>query len=373
MKALLYEEFGQRPELRTVPDPAPAPAGAVIEVAATGLCRSDWHAWQGHDSGVRLPHVGGHEFAGTVTAVGPDVRGTWLGKRVTVPFVCGCGTCAECRTGNQQVCERQTQPGFSHWGSFAEYVAVDHADANLVPLPDSVDPATAASLGCRFGTAFRATLRQGRVSAGEYVAVHGCGGAGLSAVMIAVASGACVVAVDISPGALELARELGAAETLDASGVPDVGAAVAELTGGGAHVSLDCLGLPQTCAASVRSLRRRGRHVQVGLMPPEQGAPVVPMDRVVAYELELLGSHGIQAHEYPEMLALVTSGALRPERLLRRRIGLPEAPAALAEMDAPAPGVPGVTVILPRGAARTSRDVPPPRSTGRIPGRNRPS
>jgi len=347
VKALIYEEFGQLPELRTASDPAPAPGGAVIEVAATGLCRSDWHAWQGHDSGVRLPHVGGHEFAGTVSAVGPGVRESWVGRRVTVPFVCGCGTCAECVTGNQQVCERQTQPGFTHWGSFAEYVSVDHAENNLVPLPDSVDSATAASLGCRFGTAFRATLRQGRLTAGEFVAVHGCGGAGLSAVLIAVASGARVVAVDISPEALELAREFGAAATVDASAVPDTAAAVAELTGGGAHLSLDCLGHPQTCAASVRSLRRRGRHVQVGLMTPEQ-ASGVPMDRVVAHELELLGSHGIQAHEYPAMLALVESGTLRPERLLRRRIGLPEAAAALAEMSTPGPGgAAGVTVAVP--------------------------
>ncbi|MGW7518900.1 zinc-dependent alcohol dehydrogenase family protein [Streptomyces sp. NPDC054796] len=345
MKAILYEEFGQLPELRTVPDPTPSPTGAVIEVAATGLCRSDWHAWRGHDSGVGLPHVGGHEFAGTVVSVGAEVRRPWVGRRVTVPFVCGCGTCAECATGNQQVCERQTQPGFTHWGSFAEYVTIEHADGNLVPLPDSLDAATAASLGCRFGTAFRAVLRQGRASAGEWVAVHGCGGAGLSAVMIAVASGCRVVAVDISAEVLAFARELGATATVDASAVPDAGAAVTELTGGGAALSLDCLGHPQTCEASVRSLRRRGRHVQVGLMPPERGAAAVPMDRVVAYELELLGSHGVQAHEYPAMLAMTEAGTLRPDLLIRRRIGLSDGPEALTAMDAPVPGVPGVTVI----------------------------
>ncbi|MFC4495725.1 zinc-binding dehydrogenase [Streptomyces ovatisporus] len=348
MKALLYEEFGQLPVLRDVPDPAPAPGGAVIEVAATGLCRSDWHAWQGHDSGVRLPHVGGHELAGTVTAVGAGVRDSWVGRRVTVPFVCGCGTCPECVTGNQQVCARQTQPGFTHWGSFAQYVAVDHAESNLVPLPDFVGSETAASLGCRFGTAFRATLRQGRAAAGEFVAVYGCGGAGLSAVMIAAACGARVVAVDISSRALELARESGAEAAVDASAVADPAAAVAELTGGGAHLSLDCLGRAQTCTASVRSLRRRGRHVQVGLLPPEEAAVGIPMDRVVAYELEVLGSHGIQAHEYPALLGLLESGTLRPERLLRRRVPLSGAAEALAGMDAPgAGGAAGVTVVVP--------------------------
>jgi len=348
VKAIVYEEFGQLPELRTVPDPVPAPSGVVIEVAATGLCRSDWHAWRGHDPDVWLPHVGGHEFAGTVVSAGDDVRMPWVGQRVTVPFVCGCGACAQCATGNQQVCERQTQPGFSHWGSFAEYVTIDHADTNLVPLPDSLGPDAAAALGCRFGTAYRAVVRQGRVRAGDWVAVHGCGGAGLSAVMIAVAGGARVVAVDISLAALEFARELGAVAAVDASAVPDVGAAVVEATGGGAHRSLDCLGDPRTCAASVRSLRRRGRHVQVGLIPPGQAAGAVPMDRVVAHELEVVGSHGVQAHEYPAMLGLVESGVLRPDLLLRRSIGLPEAPAALVEMDIPVAGAPGVTVIRPQ-------------------------
>lgn len=347
MKAIVYEEFGQHPALRSVPDPAPAPGGVVIEVDATGLCRSDWHAWRGHDPDVKLPHVGGHEFAGTVVAAGSGSALPWVGRRVTVPFVCGCGTCAQCVTGNQQVCEQQTQPGFSHWGSFAQYVAIDNADGNLVSIPDSIKSPAAAALGCRFGTAYRAVVRQGRVTAGEWVAVHGCGGVGLSAVMIAVANGARVVAVDISRAALKVARDLGAEATVDVSDVDDPGAAVIERTLGGAHLSLDCLGDPRTCCASVRSLRRRGRHVQVGLLPPDEGSPAIPMDRIVAHELEVLGSHGIQAHEYPALLGLVEAEVLHPELLVRRTIDLSEAPAALMEMDIPVPGTPGVTVIRP--------------------------
>ncbi len=360
VKAVHYDAFGVLPTFRDVPEPAPGDHGAVIEVQATGVCRSDWHAWQGHDSDVRLPHVGGHELAGVVAAVGPSVRRWRPGQRVTVPFVCACGSCPQCAAGDHQVCARQTQPGFTHWGSFAEYVRVNHADVNLVLVPDTLDAATAAALGCRFGTAFRAVLRQGRVAAGEWVAVHGCGGAGLSAVMVAVAAGAGVVAVDVSPEALALARELGAAVTVDASTVSTgsaaevadpivraqgVAAAVADATGG-AHVSLDCLGLPETCVASVLSLRRRGRHVQVGLMPA--GPAPVPMDRVIAYELELRGSHGLQAHEYPAMLAMVESGRLRPDLLVRKRIGLAEVPDALAAMGSRSPApAPGVTVAVP--------------------------
>lgn len=345
MRAVVFEEYGKPAGIREVPDPEPAAHGVVVRVEATGLCRSDWHGWAGHDPDITLPHVPGHELAGVVEAVGARVTRWRPGDRVTVPFVCACGTCGPCAAGDQQVCERQTQPGFSHWGSFAEYVALDHVDVNLVALPDDMAYTTAAALGCRFATAFRAVVQQGRVAAGEWVAVHGCGGVGLSAVMIAAASGARVVAVDISPGALELARAFGAAACLDATGVPDPAAAVRELTGGGAHLSLDALGSPATCAASVNGLRRRGRHVQVGLLPSADGTTPVPLARAIALELELLGSHGMAAHAYPGMLHLVRTGVLRPDLLVTRTIPLHAAPAALAAMGT-ATGA-GVTVVEP--------------------------
>ncbi|MFG2053021.1 zinc-dependent alcohol dehydrogenase family protein [Micromonospora sp. NPDC048930] len=336
------------PRSATCRTPYRRPGGAVIRVEATGLCRSDWHGWQGHDPDIRPPHVPGHEFAGVVTAVGAGVRNWRPGDRVTAPFVCACGQCPACLAGDQQVCERQTQPGFTHWGSFAEYVAVQHVDVNLVRLPDELDYPTAAALGCRFATAFRAVVGQGRVAAGEWVAVHGCGGVGLSAVMIAAACGARVVAVDVAPGALELARGCGATVCLDGSALTAPGAvaaAVREATGRGAHLSLDALGSHATCVASIESLRRRGRHVQVGLLPAAQGRPALPMDLVIAYELELRGSHGMAAHAYPELLGLVTAGVLRPAELITRTIGLAEAPDALAAMDLPARG--GMCLIRP--------------------------
>ncbi|MEE1753706.1 zinc-dependent alcohol dehydrogenase family protein [Streptomyces sp. SP18CS02] len=357
MRAVMFEGYGQDADVRELPDPAPSPQGVVVRVEATGLCRSDWHGWMGHDPDITLPHVPGHELAGVVEAVGPAVTRWRAGDRVTVPFVCACGTCAACAAGDQQVCERQTQPGFTHWGSFAEYVALEHADTNLVGVPDGMPFATAAGLGCRFATAFRAVAAQGRVAPGEWVAVYGCGGVGLSAVMIAAACGARVVAVDVSPGALELARRFGAAECVDASASPassagagaapgsGTAAAVRELTGGGAHLSIDALGSPATCAASVESLRRRGRHVQVGLLPAAAGDPVVPMARVIALELEILGSHGMAAHAYGPMMEMASSGVLRPDLLVTALISLDEAPAALAAMGT-SPGA-GVTVIQP--------------------------
>ncbi|EFL32259.1 mycothiol-dependent formaldehyde dehydrogenase [Streptomyces viridochromogenes DSM 40736] len=345
MRAVVFERYGEPAEVRDVADPEPAEHGVVVRVEATGLCRSDWHGWQGHDPDIALPHVPGHELAGVVEAVGSRVTRWRPGDRVTVPFICACGTCPSCAAGDHQVCERQTQPGFTHWGSFAQYVALDHADVNLVPVPEELSCATAASLGCRFATAYRAVVQQGRVAAGEWVAVQGCGGVGLSAVMIAAASGARVVAVDVSARALDLAREFGAAHCLDAASVADPAAAVRDLTGGGAHLSLDALGSPTTCAASVNGLRRRGRHVQVGLLPSPAGTTPVPMARAIALELELLGSHGMAAHSYPPMLELVRSGVLRPDLLVTSTIPLDEAPAALAAMGA-APGA-GVTVVEP--------------------------
>jgi alcohol dehydrogenase len=312
----------------------------VVRVGATGVCRSDWHAWAGHDP-VPLPHVPGHELAGIVQAVGPDVTRWAVGDRVTVPFVCGCGRCASCAAGDTHVCPQQTQPGFTGPGSFAELVALHAADTNLVRLSDGLDLVTAASLGCRLATAYRALTTHGRLERGQWLAVHGCGGVGLSAVMVGVALGARVVAVDVSPGAVGRAAELGATATvLDA----DPAAAVRDLTDGGAHVSVDAVGSPDTAVASVRSLRRRGRHVQVGLLLGAQSTPPIPMDLVVAQELSVHGSHGMPAHQYAELLDLVADGRLDPSLLVGRVIGLAEAPAALVAMSEPATTV-GMTVV----------------------------
>lgn len=332
MKAVMFEKFQEAPRLVTAKDPAPQPDGVVLKVAATGVCRSDWHGWMGHDDDIDLPHVPGHELAGIVEAVGKDVTNWKVGDKVTVPFICGCGSCSECHAGQQQVCLHQEQPGFTHWGSFAEYVGIHQADLNLVAPPDSMDFATAASLGCRFATSFRAVIDQGRVSAGQWVAIHGCGGVGLSAVMIAAAAGANVIGVDLDPAKLNFARELGAVAAIDGREA-DVPGAIRDITRGGAHVSLDALGHPVTMTNSILCLRPRGKHVQVGLMLGEHAAPAIPMPRIVGQEIQLLGSHGMQAHRYGAMLDLVSSGKLNPARLVGDRIALADAPQALMDMD----------------------------------------
>jgi alcohol dehydrogenase len=345
MRAVAYESVGARPAVIEVPAPTCPAGGAVVRVQATGVCRSDWHAWRGHDP-VALPHIPGHEFAGVVAEVGTDVRRWRIGDRVTAPFVNGCGVCEWCRAGEAQVCPDQTQPGFTHAGSFAEYVVVNAADLNLVALPDAVDAVTAASLGCRFATAFRAVTARAGIRAGEEVAVFGCGGVGLSAVMIAAALGARVTAVDVSEAALERARQLGATTVVTATGAPaEVAAAVVSATGGGAHATIDALGSAATAEAAVRGLRRRGRHVQVGLMLQEAASAPLPWDRVIAWELDVLGSHGMAAADYPAMLALVADGTLDPARLVAATTDLAGAADALVAMDGPTAG--GIVVARP--------------------------
>ena len=346
----MFESFNGPVEVRDLADPEPPEGGVVVEVHATGLCRSDWHAWAGHDAGVRLPHVPGHELCGVIAGTGLGVTRWRAGDRVTAPFVCGCGRCEWCLSGQSQVCPEQTQPGFTHWGSFAEYVVLHAADTNLVEVPSGVTDGAAASLGCRFATSYRALTGRAALREGEWLTVIGAGGVGLSAVMIGVALGARVIAVDNNPRSLELAAELGAEQTViaPAGGATDVPGVVHDLTGGGSHVALDAVGSDSTCSESILSLRRHGRHVQVGLLPSVEGLPSVPMERVIAWELDVLGSHGMSSTDYPALLALVEAGSLAPADLVGRVVDLDEAARLLPLMGSASPV--GMTMLDPRRA-----------------------
>jgi alcohol dehydrogenase len=346
MRAVRVERFGEEPAVAEVAVPTPGPRDALVRVEATGLCRSDAHAWRGVDDTVHPPYTPGHEFVGVVAAVGERVGRVELGQRVTSPFVCGCGECADCAAGRAQVCRFQQQPGFTYDGSFAEYVVIRNADLNAVVVPDDVDAEGAALLGCRFATSFRALVDRARVRPRETVAVLGCGGVGLSAILIAMALGANVLAVDVSAAALELARASGAAQTLDIAGLEDdaVVAAIRDATGGGPAIAIEALGRAATLAVGVRSLASGGRLVQIGLLAAD---PVVPMGELIARELAIFGSHGMAAADYPRLLELVRSGGLRPGSLVSRRITLDDAPAALVALASGGATASGVTMIRP--------------------------
>lgn len=342
MRAAVYETFKGAIQINEVPIPTPETHGVVLKTLATGMCLSDWHGWQGHDEDIELPHVPGHELAGEIVEIGKEVRNFKIGDRVTIPFVSGCGSCDQCHSGNHQICDSQSQPGFTHWGSFAEYVKLDFADINLIKIPQEISSETACILGCRFITSYRGVVEQGKVKGGQFVAVHGCGGVGLSAIMIANALGAQVIAIDINDETLALAKELGAIATVNGN-EQDVVGEIKELSRGGVHVSLDALGNQITCYNSISNLRKQGKHIQIGLMAGDHKDPKIPMGSVIANELEILGSHGMQAYKYPEMLDMVKSGKLNPEKLIARTVSLETATDFLPKMDTYQDS--GITVI----------------------------
>lgn len=328
MRAAVVEALNQPLTVKSVPDPACPPHGAIIEVGANGICRTDWHLWTGdwawRGLSIEPPFVLGHEFAGTVVEVGREVRHWQKGDRVTFPMNPGDGDCQWCRGGHQHICDRGAElvPGVSYWGAFGELVAVNYADVNLVRLPDSLSFVDAASLACRYMAAFHGVVDQAKARGGEWVAVHGSGGMGLAAVQIAAALGAQVIAIDISPKALEMARAVGATATIDPREADPV-QAVRDLTRGGAHVSVDALGISETCRNSVLSLRKRGRHVQLGhTTRQEAGYVPLPIDVILLNELELYGAFGLQGQRYGTLLSMCESGRLQPGKIVGERVGL---------------------------------------------------
>jgi alcohol dehydrogenase len=341
MRAALLTGWREALTVAEVPDPTCPADGVVLRVLACGVCRSDWHAWTGADP-VPLPHVLGHELCGEVAAIGPDVRGWQVGDRAVAPFILACGRCADCAAGHQTVCAHQLLPGFTVPGAYAELVALPYADHNLVRLPEGLDVALAAALGCRATTAWHALTGRAALAGGEWLAVVGAGGVGIAALLLGRALGARVVVVDVVPDRLAYAAALGAEASVDAR-EEDPAEAVREITGGGAHVAVEAVGVAETTAVSIRSLRALGRHVQVGMPAGEHTAMTLPMDVVYARQLALYGTRGMPAWRFPSLLSLIGSGRVDLAPLVARRVPLSAAGAELAAFDAPAP--PGVAVI----------------------------
>lgn len=341
MRAAVLTEFNASLEIQELPDPDCPQDGVLLRVLACGVCRSDWHAWNGSDP-VPLPHIPGHEYCGEVIAVGSQVRRWKVGDRVIAPFILACGQCPDCAAGHQTICADQAIPGFTQAGSFAEKIAVPHADHNLTGLPEGMDPAHAAALGCRATTAWHALTGRAALAAGEWLAVFGGGGVGTSALILGRALGARVIVVDVVQEKLDFVRALGADAVIDASREDPV-AAVRRLTGGGADVALEALGVPATTVPALKSLRKLGRMVQVGMPAGEHVTMPIPMDAVYSGQLALFGTRGMPAWRYPSLLALISSGRVDLTPLVTRRIALSEASRELAAFNGPTP--PGVAVI----------------------------
>ena len=339
MRAAVFTGHGDPIEIRDIDPPTASETGVVVETEVCGICRSDWHAWQGdplwESRGFDEGHVFGHEPAGTVVEVGNEVEQVDEGDQVAVPFNLGDGTCPSCRNGHSNLCDNRIPLGLApeSRGAFAERFHVPWADFNVVHLPDGVSPIDMAGLGCRFMTSFHALVHRADVTAGDWVAVHGCGGVGLSAVHIADTLGANVVAVDLFDEKLDFAVELGAIETVNAEAVDDVPGAVQDITDGGADVSVDALGIAETCRNSVQSLRKLGQHVQVGLTSREEGGEVsLPTDLMVAQEIEFIGTIGMPRPRYAEIFRMIAGGKLDPASVISETVSLDEAPAKLEAM-----------------------------------------
>jgi propanol-preferring alcohol dehydrogenase len=217
-------------------------------------------------------------------------------------------------------------------GGYGRLTSVPSADVNLIHLPAEIDFLTAAALGCRFMTAYHGVVNQARIRPGEWVVIFGIGGVGLSAVQIACALGAQVIAVSRSEEKLARARDEGVLATIQASEeqLPD---AVKQLTDGGAHVTIDALGSEHTLLAGVLSLRKGGRHVQLGLTgQAEKGMVALPVDAMVFQEITFIGSLGCPTTSYAGLLSLITSGKLEPKRLVTQRIPVEQASGVLSSM-----------------------------------------
>lgn len=329
-------------EIIDMPDPTPPAGGVVLRVLASGVCRSDWHVWVGADPDVALPHVPGHEYCGEVVAVGAGVSHWRVGDRVIAPFILSCGQCPDCAAGHQTICASQILPGFTAPGSFAEYIAVDHADHNLTALPEAVAPDLAAGLGCRVTTAWHALTGRAALRPGEWLVIYGGGGVGLSAMFLGRALGARVIVVDVVDDKLTYARKLGADAVVNAAKT-DAVEAVREITGGGADFALEALGIEATVVPALKSLKKLGRMVMVGMPAGDHVSMSIPMDAVYSGQLAFFGTRGMPSWRYPSLLSLIEGGLVDLTPFVTRRIALSQTTQELAAFDHAAP--PGVAVI----------------------------
>ncbi len=339
MRAAVVREFNEDLSIETVPDPECPNNGVVLDVAACGVCRSDYHGWVGGHPKVTNGSILGHEYCGTVVEAGPQAKYS-IGDKLIAPFILGCGDCLACQTGVSNTCESAIVPGFGAPGAYAELVAVPF-DHNLVHLPETMSPALAAGLGCRVTTAWHALTDRANVRAGEWVAIHGTGGIGLSALLLAKMLGARVVVVDIVEAKLNHAKQLGADAAVNALN-GDVAAKIREITSGGAQVSIEALGIEITTNASVECLATLGRHVHVG-MPAGDGMMNINMRAIYSKQVAFYGTRGMPSWKYPSLLGMIERGDVDLTPMVDREVTLSGASAELRAMNGETP--PGTAVI----------------------------
>ena len=289
-----------------VPVPAPGPLELLVKVDACGICLSDVHLIDGSIPPLIEVVTPGHESSGTIAELGSEVEGWKVGDRIALAGGKPCGRCAMCVRGRIDECQSFQLMGFHYDGAWAEYVMVPYG--TVTPVPDSVAPEHAAILADAVATPYAALTDTAMLRPGESVGLWGIGGLGTHAVQLARLMGAgLIVAIDPLPSARERALKLGADAALDPTEV-DVPLEISRLTGGGLDVAVDLVGANAVLYESVRSLRRRGRAVMVGLS----------MDRVElgpglifgTQAHRLLGHLGYTKRHLDELVTLLANGRL---------------------------------------------------------------
>ncbi|HEX6303097.1 MAG TPA: zinc-binding dehydrogenase [Anaerolineales bacterium] len=320
MKAAVFYGPDQPLKVEEVPDPTPGPEEVLVKVAGCGVCHTDLHYI---DHGVptfkQPPLILGHETSGTIAGIGSSVGGWQEGDRVLLPAVYGCGQCAMCRTGRENVCERMVMFGNNVDGGYAEYILAPAKD--VLALPEEIPLVAGAIIADAVTTPFHAVVNRGRVRPGDRVVVFGCGGIGLNVVQIAAALGASVIAVDIIDEKLQWAQRLGAEKTLNSKEYERVDKEIRKLTGGGADIGFEAIGNPTTQAQTFASLRTGGRFVMVGYSAEKMS---LDAGRVMYREMEIIGSLGCRAVDYPRVLDLARLGKIKVEELVTATYPLDE-------------------------------------------------
>jgi L-iditol 2-dehydrogenase len=346
VKALLLSQY-KHLEIADLPAPAPGRDEVLIRVAACGICGSDVHGYDG-SSGRRIPPiVMGHEAAGTIVALGREVRGFAEGDRVTFDSTIFCGACDNCQRGDVNLCDRREVLGvscaeFRRPGAFAEYVAVP--SRILYRLPESLLFADAAMLEAVSVALHGVSLAQ--MSAGGSALVVGAGMIGLLTLQALREAGCTrIFAADLEPTRLALARDAGAAAISPAEG--DVAEQVMQLTGGrGVDIVIEAVGRDETVKTSIESVRKGGTVVLVGNISPEV---TLPLQKVVTRQIRLQGSCA-SAGEYPRAIELLASGAIQVKPLISAVAPLEEGPRWFERLYAREPNLMKV-VLTPKGAS----------------------
>ena len=314
---MVLREYGTPLAAEEREAPVPGPTEALVRVKACGVCGTDLKAFKGVVAAVRPPRILGHEVAGDIVTVGKDAEQTLSGTRACIYLYTGCGKCAYCRSDRENMCVNSgPRIGFERDGGFAEYLIC--AAENVIPIPDQIESAAAAILCDAAATAARAIARAG-ITAGQVIAVIGVGGLGSFGVQLAVLAGARVVAADVKRERLQVANELGAAETLDLS---------SQKLPSGLDAVLDFAGFEQTASAGFEALAPDGILVVTGY-DPSAAFPIRTQD-LARSQRRIAGSRGSTRSDLRNVIGLLASGRLRA--LIGDRYELRDANAAMARV-----------------------------------------